>query len=262
MIDLKHKPNLIIVILTALVAIAGWVVTGEIIAGLYIGGGTFLTWALTREIDPKHDYSALLAAAISLINIFHYESISLLIIAWLLLTLRMVNGLCGKLVTIFDMLLVLGLTTYLSFSNDNSIYLVVFLLAIYFVSRGQRLTKTLVVINAVASILFLIQSFIWDYLRFNSFDSLNSQTVYSLVLFGLSFVLFWFLSKEEAVDDQGNRANKTRVLAGQILYSASIILLIFFDTVKTNNLIIYVSVILAVTLYYIGVKVFNISSVR
>ena len=137
MIDLKYKTNLIVVILAALVSIAGWIVTGGFISGLYIGGGTFLTWALAREIDPKHEYSALLAAAISLINIFHYESISILIIAWLLLTLRMVNGLCGKPVTIFDMLLVLGLTTYLSFNSENSIYLIVFLLALALVSRGE-----------------------------------------------------------------------------------------------------------------------------
>ncbi|MDN6290616.1 MAG: hypothetical protein L0J63_10080, partial [Tetragenococcus koreensis] len=152
---------------------------------------------------------------------------------------------------------VLGLTTYLSFSNDNSIYLAVFLLAIYLVSKGRRLTRTLVVINAIASILFLIQSFIWDYLSFTSFSDLNTQTVYSLALLGLSFILFRFLSKENAEDDQGNRVNKTRVLAGQILYSASIILLIFFDTVSTNDLIIYSSVILGVMLFYIGSKALN-----
>ncbi|MDN6291054.1 MAG: hypothetical protein ACTHVM_06000 [Alkalibacterium gilvum] len=257
MIDLKYKTNLIVVILAALVSIAGWIVTGGFISGLYIGGGTFLTWALAREIDPKHEYSALLAAAISLINIFHYESISILIIAWLLLTLRMVNGLCGKPVTIFDMLLVLGLTTYLSFNSENSIYLIVFLLALALVSRGRKLTRTLVVINAIASILFLYQSFFLDYLSFNSFGSLNTQTVYSLILFGISFVLFWFLSKEDAVDDTGNKADRSRLLAGQVLYSASIILLVFFDAVSTNNLIIYVSVIIAITLYYIGVKIFK-----
>ncbi|SFC01358.1 hypothetical protein SAMN04488102_102196 [Alkalibacterium subtropicum] len=254
MIDFNYKTNQLIVLVTLAASAVGWLMTGALLSGLSIGVGVFLTWALAREIDPKHDYSALLAAGFALINLFYYESLQLLIIGWLLLVLRMVNGLCGKAVTVFDMLLVLGLTTYLSFSNENSIYLVAFLLALYLVSKGRKLTMTLVIINAIASVLFLVQSFFLDYLNFNSISDLNMLSTVSLTLLGLSFILFWFLSKEDAQDDQGNKANRARVLSGQVLYSASVLLLIFFGTVSLNNLIIYASVILAILLYYIGSK--------
>lgn len=254
MIDSNYKTNQLIVLLTLAATAVGWLVTGAFLSGLSIGVGVFLTWALAREIDPKHDYSALLAAGFALINLFYYESVSLLILGWLLLVLRMVNGLCGKAVTVFDMLLVLGLTTYLSFSNDNSIYLVVFLLAIYLVSKGRRLTRTFVIINAIASVLFLVQSFFLDYLNFDPVTDMDTLTTVFFTLIGLSFILFWFLSREDAQDDLGNKVNRSRLLAAQILYSASVLLLIFFDHVSPNNLIIYASVILAITLYYIGSK--------
>jgi len=257
MIDTTYKSNQLILVLTLVASALGWLVTGGFLAGLSIGVGVFLTWALTREVDPKHDYSALLAAGFALLNIFYYDSLQLLIIGWLLLILRMVNGLCGKAVTVFDMFLTLGLTTYLSFSNENSIYLVVFLLAIYLVSKGRKITRTLIIINAIGSVLFLAQTFFLDYLSFNSITELNTVTILSLSLLGLSFILFWFLSQEEAQDDMGNKVNKSRVLAGQMLYSSSILLLFFFDEISLNNLIIYLSVILAAILYYVGSKVLN-----
>jgi len=149
---------------------------------------------------------------------------------------------------------VLGLTIYLSFSYENSIYYVIFLLAIILLSRGRKLTRTVVVINAIASVLFLVQSFFLDHLSFSTVSDTDTLTLALLVLLGLSFILFWFLSKEKAMDDRGHRVNRSRLLAGQILYSASILLLIFFDHVSPNNLIIYASVILAILLYYIGSK--------
>ena len=73
MIDFNYKTNQLVVLLTLAASAVGWLVTGAFLSGLSIGVGVFLTWALAREIDPKHDYSALLAAGFSLINLFYYE---------------------------------------------------------------------------------------------------------------------------------------------------------------------------------------------
>ena len=87
--------------------------TGTVLSGVYVGFGFFLTWALVRELDPNHEYSALLAAAFSLLNLLYYENVQLLVVVWVLLLMRIINGITGKELTTFDIFSVLGLTTYL-----------------------------------------------------------------------------------------------------------------------------------------------------
>ncbi len=228
--------------------------TGSFSAGLSIGFGVFLTWALAREIDPKHNQSAFLAAALSLITLFFYDTIQLLVMGWLLLLLRLVNGISGKELTVFDLFSMLAFTVYLSFSNENSIFLMIFLLAILLISRGRKLTGTLVIVVGISSVIFVVESFFLDYLSFNSFDVLDPLTLSFLVASGLSFIVFRFLSKEKAKDDKGNRLHTSRLLAGQVLYSASVLLLYFFGDMSLNSVIIYTSVLIGVILYYSGSK--------
>ena len=129
-IDFHYKTNKIIAIVSVVVAAIGWILTGNVLSGLYIGFGSFLTWALSRELDPKHDYSAFLAVGFSLLNLFYYEDLQLIVIFWILLLMRMVSGITGKGLTTFDIFSLLGFTVYLSLNNKNSVYLLIFLLAV------------------------------------------------------------------------------------------------------------------------------------
>ncbi|SFJ83256.1 hypothetical protein SAMN04488569_100124 [Marinilactibacillus piezotolerans] len=62
--------------------------------------------------------------------LFYTESIHLLMLAWILTLLRAVNGITGKKLTLVDILGVFALTVFLSFLNENSLYLIVLGLAL------------------------------------------------------------------------------------------------------------------------------------
>lgn len=151
MIDFNYKTNQLVVLLTLAASAVGWLVTGAFLSGLSIGVGVFLTWALAREIDPKHDYSALLAAGFSLINLFYYESVQLLVLGWLLLVLRMVNSLCGKPVTVFDMFSVLGLAFRIGWMGVSVVMLLLIFLRATFNETATDLVVVLLAQSAAAS---------------------------------------------------------------------------------------------------------------
>ncbi|OJF94643.1 hypothetical protein [Alkalibacterium sp. 20] len=255
--NFSYKTNQLIALLAALAAAFGWALIGEISAGLYIGIGVFLTWALSRELDSKHQYSAFIAAAFSLLNLLHYENVQLIIIFWILLLMRMVNGITGKELTVFDIYSVLGFTVYLSFNDENSVYLLIFLLAMTFITKTREKAKVVLIASGIGLAFFIVESFFMNYLSFNNIDYLDPITLFVIATLCLSFMLFWFLSKVETTDDRGKRVNRSRLLASQMLYSATVLLLFFFGDMSLNNLIIYISAILGVAIYFIG---FTLSS--
>jgi MFS family permease len=251
-IDLSYKTNQLIVGLLLVIAAIGWSLTGEVLSGLYIGIGVFLTWALSRELDPKHEYSAFLAAAFSLINLLYYETIQLLVIVWLLLLMRIINGITGKALTTFDIFSVLGLTIYLSITNENSIYVMIYVLAMAFTMKSREKMKESLIAGGIGLIIFVVESLFMSYLMVNQIDYLNPLSIATLVIGFLSVVLFWFLSKEKTEDDGGQAIKRVKLLGSQWLYSAAVLLLFLFSNVSLNNLIIYLGVILGITIYFIG----------
>lgn len=255
-IDIHYLTNRIILILSILVAIIGWIITGDLLSGAYIGAGTFLTWALAREADPKHEYSAFLCAGTSLLNLFYYENIQLLVIFWILLTMRLVNGITGKELRFLDVFSVLGMTIYLSISNQNSIYLITFVLAMGFLVSFKEKPKLALIAGGIGLATFIVESFFINYLSFNNIS--NSELINMLVIamVFISFIFWKFLSKDEIRDDLGNIINDFKILSSQITYSIIVLLIYFFGDISINNLIIYLSVIVGVIIYWLGYKAF------
>lgn len=256
-IDFTYKTNKIIVIIAMIMAAIGWIVVGKISAGLYIGAGVFLTWALSREVDPKHEYSAFLAAGFSVLNLFYYENIQLLVIFWIILLMRLVNGITGKELTAFDIFSVLGLTIYLSFNMKNSIYLIIFILAMGFIMLAKEKTRTALIASAIGLGFFIIESFFMKYSYVNAIDYSDIINIFTLASLFISFIAWYFLSRDEIEDDVGNRVKRSKIISGQVIYSVSLILLFFFGNISINNLIIYLSVIVGVSLYFISFKIFT-----
>lgn len=256
-IDLSYKTNQLIAGLSLVVAAIGWSLTGKISSGIYIGIGVFLTWAVSRELDPKHEYSAFLSAAFSLLNLFYYETIQLLVIVWLLLLMRIINGITGEELTNFDIFSVLGLTIYLSITNGNSIYIMIYVLAMAFTMKVREKTKVALIAGGIGLVIFIVESFFMSYLIVNQIDYFNPLSIGTLAMVFLSVVLFWFLSKDKTKDDRGQTIKRVKLLAGQILYSAAILLLFLFSELSLNNLIIYLAVLVGITIYFIGVKILN-----
>ena len=248
-IDFNYKTNKIILILAVVAGLAGYFITGDIISALYIGMGTFLTWALAREVDPKHDYSAFVCLTISLVNLFYYRSISLIILFWIILILRLLNGITGKAITQIDILAVLALSLYLSIDLKNSIYIVPFISAIMTLNKIHKKTKFKTAILIISIGIFLLESFYFKMFEFTAIDFSNKINI---GVIGLSIVFsIWinFIRIEDLKDDQGSPVNKTRIRAGQMLFSNTVLLLLLFSVIGLNNLIIYMSVMVGIIVY-------------
>lgn len=252
-IDLRYKPNLIIVLASLLVAAVGWLMSGEFLSGIYLGGGFFLTWALSRELDPAHDYSAFIAAALSLSMLFNFETIHFFKALWLLLLMRAVNGITGKNLTLFDVLILLGFTVYLSLNHENSIYLLLFALAMVFIRQTGTKTKAPVIAGVLALILLIVQSAWMGGLSLNQIDYSNLFNLLMIVVPCLSLFVFWFLSHTKIEDDKGNNATQSKVFASQLLYNVAVLLLFFFSDMAFNEQVIYLSAIIGVVLHFIAI---------
>lgn len=254
-IDFHYATNRVIAIISICVAAIGWMMRGDILSGIYIGGGAFATWALATEVDPKHQYSAFLCVIISLLNLFYYETIQLLVIVWILLLMRIVNGCTGKKLTAFDIFSVLGMTIYLSINNDNSIYLIPFIVAMGFTVNFKEKRGAALIAGGIGAAAFIIESFFMKYLSLNRIDYSEAVNIFITSIILISFIFWKFLLKDETRDDLGNIVNRYKMLSGQIIYSLVVFLMYFFGDISVNNLIIYLSVIIGIIIYRIGYKV-------
>lgn len=124
-LDPRYLTNRAILVLM-LAAATGWsVATGDLWQGGRAALDVFFAWALCRELDPDHDYSAFLAAALVLVGLA-LGATSSAPLFWLLLVIRVVNRTTGLGATHVDSLLVLylgvtsacGLLTALAFALD------------------------------------------------------------------------------------------------------------------------------------------------
>lgn len=253
-IDLRYKPNLIIVWLSLLVIAAGWLFFGEVQSGISLGGGFFLTWALTRELDPAHDYSAYIAAFLSLTMLFDFESIHFLSALWLLLQLRAVNGISGKKLTLFDLVSLLGLTVYLSLTDENSIYLLLFTLTMMLIRQSGSKPKAAGLAGMLAFILFNVQSTWMGGLSFHPVDFLNLLDIFIVAGPCFSLIVFQSLSRIEAEDDRGNRVAPSKLFASQVLYTVALLILFFFSNTTFNDQVIYLSAIAGAVLHFMTFK--------
>ncbi|QYZ79760.1 hypothetical protein E2N92_10130 [Methanofollis formosanus] len=119
-LDFSYPTNRAIVIFslavfvtrTAATALTGIGIVGSTIPGAAAGLAVFLAWALGREVDPDHAYSALLAAALTAAALLVLPVFDVITLLWLLLLLRVVNRTTGRAATTTDVALVLILTLW------------------------------------------------------------------------------------------------------------------------------------------------------
>ena len=102
-VDRRYPTNRAIAALSIGVMLVGffvYAVSGDsppaaLFAAAILGISLFLAWALAREIDPDHDYSAFLAAALSLVPALWLGRPDLAATLLVLLVLRLVNRTVG-----------------------------------------------------------------------------------------------------------------------------------------------------------------------
>jgi len=116
-VERSHPTNRAIASLTLVVAILGFAirrVTGthpleSFLGGITLAIGFFLAWAIARELDPDHDFSAFVAAGLSLIPNVVLGRPDFAAVFLVLLALRIVNRTVGPAARPLDTIAILGL---------------------------------------------------------------------------------------------------------------------------------------------------------
>ncbi|WP_406656393.1 hypothetical protein V7O62_11100 [Methanolobus sp. ZRKC2] len=122
-LDLSDKGNLLIVLITAIIFLTStahhYIFTGKItiafFAGIEVSLIIFLTWAISRELDPDHAFSAFVPVIFVLIIILLFGANSILPMLWIIMILRTINRTTGSMASIPDILIILFLGILLTF---------------------------------------------------------------------------------------------------------------------------------------------------
>lgn len=124
-IDMAYPSNRAIVIITALAFPLAWVVYRDFSSALSVALGLFLAWAVTLELQPESSVPAFLALPLILAGaVIWGKPGNLLLMLWLILLMRMINGCTGIPLTKNDFILVGALSIWLSWSLQWAFLLV------------------------------------------------------------------------------------------------------------------------------------------
>lgn len=125
-LDPDYPTNRLILILTAVGAaaglgwglFAGWTVIEAGLLGARSGLALFLSWALTREMDPDREWAAFAAVGFTGMGLLILGVPDLTVVFWALLLLRVVNHTTGLSATLLDTLGLVGLGAWLSWQGN------------------------------------------------------------------------------------------------------------------------------------------------
>lgn len=257
-VDIHYSTNRWILILTVITAIIGFFTSGEPMTGLKIGATIFLTWALSRELDPKREYGAFVSVAFVLYIFFVPFNVALMEVAFFLLALRLISTTCGKKPTWFDALTVVGIAGYLSYTSDNPIFI---LLAVIGVFLSGALSE-IMILHRILSLLtggalgYILSMFFVDATMDTpifSFPLLLTITI----LYSLS-AYFDLNSKKKILDDQNNEISPFKIFKSQLFFAGSFILIILFSNIAIGNVILYLASMFGLTLYDLISRVIKI----
>jgi len=96
----------------------GTALLGASLAAARIALSAFIAWALAREIDPDHDYSAFVAMLLGIAAALRFPGLNLLVAFWLMAILRVLNRTTGLSARWTDTLIIAGFSLWLAWSFD------------------------------------------------------------------------------------------------------------------------------------------------
>lgn len=258
-VDPRIKTNLSLIISVTIISIIGWFFSNNLTTALYTGGVVFITWALSREVDPPHPpYAAFIALGISLINLFYINTIDtthLLILFWLILILRMVSGIIGKELTLIDMTVVFALTTYLAINYDTISFLVILLLASGYLFKIGVQTRLMLPTSILVMVIVLIQALFMNGMTFDFSLLQEPLSLFLVASAAVSIFMFRSIAKRPCEDDQGKFANLSHIFAAQILYSITIVLMVFSIDLSIHDHIIHLAILYGSALHFTALRV-------
>lgn len=261
-VDIHYRTNQLIVIITALTIILVSFTIGDFITGLKIGGTIFLTWAMSRELDPKREYAAFVSLFFAAYSFFLYFEvaldISLMEIFFFMLILRLISTTCGKEPTGFDAGTVFAIASYLSYNLNTPICLLLSLIGIFISGVFKKSKKMHVVLIGLAlgSVGYLLYRLFTQAQFKTPLFSFSSLAVL-LALYSLH-TFFDFKKEKKIYDDANNTIAPIKILKSQWFFVVSILVLVLLSNLAVGNFILYVSSLGGTVLYGIISRIFHL----
>ncbi len=223
-VDPKYPTNLAIIILTVTVftgiliyaAIGGDDLWNSILRAVKIGAVVFFSWAICREIDPDHEYSALVASAFGLGGSLFFYPLSIAGSLWLVLLSRLINRTTGLKTLPMDAVILSLLSTWLLFSG-SWIYGAVTALALFADSRLKPRNPGQVYFALGNALIICV---IWILKGFDlPFTNFPPNYPFIFILTGVLFIplLFSYRNVTSKGDQNNELLKPARVITAQIL---------------------------------------------
>ena len=223
-LDPDYLTNRIIMVVTAVIFVGGLaykVLTGtgfwqSLGWGFGVAMTVFFSWALCREFDPDHDYSAFVAAGLTGAGVFFFYPPSFVGTIWLLLMIRMVNRSTGLSATIADSIVLSLLSAWFTFHGEW-IYGLITVMAFYIDGRlPERNTRQVyfAIVNALIwVVVWIFRGFRPTFMEF----SREFPVVPVLVLILLVPFIVSYRNVRSKGDNTGITLDPVRVIISQIL---------------------------------------------
>ena len=125
-LDPRYPTNLAIIVLSAVAGAAallyrltaGMSLFDSLVWSVGAGFTVGLTWAISRELDPDHDLSAFVAAALAIAGLVVFSLPGIAIHFWLVVLARIIIRPVGFTARLFDSLALLGLGGWLAWDGN------------------------------------------------------------------------------------------------------------------------------------------------
>lgn len=249
-IDINYPTNRWIVVIAIIVTGIGFLFTKKFSIAWKMGASVFLTWALTREIDPKREYGAFASAFLALASLFVAFKVDLMVVFFLLLTMRFVSKVTGDKNTILDMITLFGFAGFLSYNGETSVYILILIVGLYLNMKATKNKKLNTVFYALAILTLLVMFFIQGGYSLSPSSFTQKWIIISSAISLFAFVVFILFDRDKSTtDDNGQIVEAYKILRGQIFFAISVGLLVILTIVSIGNLIVYLSSIWGYMIY-------------
>ena len=235
-LDFNYKTNKAIVIITTITIMFGFVLSilkeftipNVILSGVSFGITFFVSWAISREIDPDNSISAFIGLIPLFIILFFWIETNIIILFWLLISLRIINRTTGLPARIFDSGLLFVISVLMSYFYSPIFGLlsaIVFLFDAKLID-GQKFQLIFASLSLFLSIIFFtINNKVFVLPIFSMLQLLGILAI----TIGFLFIPYYTKTVKSKGDQNDKPLSVSRIRAGQIFALFSVLLVSFFE---------------------------------
>ena len=260
-LDPRYPTNLAVIVLSVVAGaaallyqlVAGMSLFDSLVWSIGAGFTVGLTWAISRELDPDHDLSAFVAAALAIAGLVLFGLPDLIVHLWLLVLARIVIRPVGFSARLFDSLALLALGGWLAW-NGNWIAGLMTAVAFLLDARlSQPLRRQLTFAGAA-----LLMTVAFTFLNGWSRPADNTSFLVAVLLIAVFFVWVLVRSGEVARRTDATRQpmDARRVRAAQLVSLLTALLVAWwYGNAGVVQLMSLWAALLGIALFRIGMRV-------